>query len=95
MSGGYVYIMSDHLRRMLYIGVTADLATRVYQHQQGQSDFTSRYGLTALVYYEHHPAIIDAIQREKNIKHWSRAWKISLIEKMNPLWADLSVNLLK
>ncbi len=51
--------------------------------------FTERYGLTRLVYYEWHDRIIDAIQREKNIKHWKRAWKVDLIEKMNPEWTDL------
>ncbi len=95
MSGGYVYIMSDRLRRILYIGVTANLAARVHQHQQGRSDFTSRYGLTALVYYETYPDILTAIQREKNLKHWSRAWKNELIEKMNPTWTDLSADFLK
>ena len=59
-------------------------------HKQGiPPGFTSRYGLTRLVYYEWHDRIIDAIQREKNIKHWKRSWKVELIESMNPNWDDL------
>ena len=93
-SGGHVYIMTDHMRRVLYIGVTADLPARFYQHQQGQSGFTSRYGLNVQVHVETYDDIRTAIQREKNLKRWVRAWKVALIEQHNPMWADLSLNLL-
>jgi putative endonuclease len=63
---------------------------RVYEHREGLADgFTKRYGVKMLVYYEQHDTAIAAIQREKNIKHWSREWKIDLILSMNPDWRDL------
>jgi len=64
-----------------------DLVRRVYEHREGMSDgFTKHYGVKALVYFEQHATAIAAIQREKNIKHWSRKWKIDLICSMNPHW---------
>ncbi|MEZ5809909.1 MAG: GIY-YIG nuclease family protein [Rhizobiaceae bacterium] len=87
---GYVYIMTNQKRGTLYIGVTSDLEGRVYDHREGRgSVFTSRYGLTRLVWYEQHDHISDAIQREKSLKRWYRQWKIDLIEAMNPRWDDL------
>jgi putative endonuclease len=87
--GGWVYIMTDRYRGTLYIGVTSDLAARVYAHRVGRgSRFCKRYGLTRLVYAEE-PPIIEAIAREKAMKKWSRAWKIELIEQVNPDWVDL------
>ena len=74
----------------LYVGVTNNLGIRVWQHREGIVDgFTKRYGLKRLVWYEVHESIIAAIQREKNIKHWPRAWKVRLILAMNPNWDDL------
>ena len=88
--GGWVYMMSNRYRGTIYTGVTADLAARIDQHKQGKgSIFTSEYGLTRLVYAEPHDEIDNAILREKRIKKWNRAWKIELIESMNPDWADL------
>jgi putative endonuclease len=88
--GGWVYMMSNRYRGTIYTGVTADLAARVDQHKQGKgSKFTSEYGLTRLVYAETHDEIDNAILREKRIKKWNRAWKIELIESMNPDWVDL------
>jgi putative endonuclease len=88
--GGWVYIMANRRNGILYVGVTSDLPGRAYQHREGLlAGFTKRYGLKMLVYYEQHDDIRAAIQREKNIKHWSRAWKVRLIHAMNPEWKDL------
>jgi putative endonuclease len=85
-----VYIMASRYRGTLYVGVTSDLWSRVCDHQNGRfKGFTSRYGVTLLVWYEHHLAMTDAIRREKQLKHWNRAWKIRLVEEMNPDWQDL------
>ena len=90
MASGFCYIMTNKPRGVLYVGVTKDLARRVYEHQTGAIEgFTNRYALKRLVYYEEYPMVMDAVQREKNIKHWSRQWKIELIEKSNPDWKDL------
>ena len=90
MKGGWVYIMANRRNGVLYVGVTADLAKRAWQHRQGLAEgFTDRYGVTRLVWYERHERIEDAIQREKNIKHWPRKWKVDLIEGMNVEWRDL------
>jgi putative endonuclease len=90
MRGGWVYIMADRYRGTLYIGVTSDIAARVWAHKQGRgSRFCARYGLTRLVYAEPAPTIKEGIAREKAIKKWNRAWKIDLIERANPDWLDL------
>lgn len=90
MKGGWVYILTNRPDGALYVGVTADLPRRVWEHKEGVADgFTKRYGLKRLVYCERHDDIGAAIQREKNIKHWPRAWKIALIVKYNPGWGDL------
>lgn len=90
MKGGWVYIMTNKPNGTLYTGVTSDLARRVCQHREGKgSDFCRQYGLTQLVYAEHHCDIAAAIQREKQIKEWRRAWKIRLINSMNGCWEDL------
>jgi putative endonuclease len=82
--------MTNHVRGVLYIGVTADLAARVAQHRSGEgSAFCRRYRLTRLVLAEHHDSIDDAIRREKLLKTWQRRWKIELIERANPAWRDL------
>ena len=86
----WVYIMSNRKDGVLYIGVTADLPRRIVQHREGKgSAFCRRYGLTRLVYAEEHDSIGDAIAREKAMKAWKRAWKIELIEGVNPEWDDL------
>jgi putative endonuclease len=87
----YVYIMAN-LARTLYVGMTSDLERRVYQHKHKLTPgFTSKYGLTILVYIEDFADVRDAIAREKQIKGWRRARKVALIEAMNPKWQDLSV----
>jgi putative endonuclease len=72
------------------MSVTSDLAGRAYTHRENLVEsFTRRYGIHDLVYYEPHESAETAIQREKQIKKWNRAWKIRLIEKTNPYWHDL------
>jgi putative endonuclease len=86
----YVYIMASKRNGTLYVGVTNDLVRRIYEHREGQADgFTKKYGVKTLAYFESHDDIDRALQREKNLKHWRRAWKIDLIEKANPDWHDL------
>ncbi|MHB8104506.1 MAG: GIY-YIG nuclease family protein [Dehalococcoidales bacterium] len=88
----YVYIMTNYART-LYTGVTNDLERRVYEHKMKLvPGFTSRYGLTILVYYELGDDISAAIIREKQIKGWLRRKKVALIESMNPEWRDLSLD---
>jgi len=90
MPGGWVYIMTNRPNGTLYIGVTSELPRRIWEHRQGLADgFTKRYRLKSLVYFEHHDDIGRALQREKNLKHWPRAWKLELISKANPMWDDL------
>ena len=88
---GYVYILASAKNGTLYIGVTSDLSPRVWRHKEGQaSQFTRRYGVSRLVWYEEYPTVPQAIQRETSLKRWKRQWKIELIEKVNPGWDDLS-----
>ena len=88
--GGWVYIMSDRYRGTLYVGVTANLAARIYQHRGGEgSDFCRRYGLHRLVWAEASDTIEACIAHEKRFKKWRREWKIALVEKGNPEWLDL------
>ena len=90
MKGGWVYIMTNEPSGTLYIGVTANLATRIHQHRNGKgSDFCRKHGLTRLVYAEPHDDIISAIAREKTMKAWKRSWKLNLIGTANPDWRDL------
>ena len=90
MRGGRVYIIADRYRGTLYSGVTSDIAARVWAHKEGRgSKFCARYGLTKLIYAEEAPTIEEAIAREKAMKKWNRAWKIGLIERVNPNWDDL------
>jgi putative endonuclease len=86
----YVYILASARNGTLYIGVTTDLVKRCYEHKNGTfKGFTSRYKVCRLVHYEVYEDVINAIAREKALKKWGRAWKLELIEKSNPEWADL------
>ena len=86
----WVYILASKAGGTLYVGVTNDLVRRVCEHREGFAEsFTRRYGIKMLVYFEPHETIATALQREKNIKHWSREWKIDLIVASNPGWRDL------
>jgi putative endonuclease len=90
MPGGWVYIVTNRANGTLYVEVTSDLARRLWEHREGVADgFTKRYGLKRLVWAERHDDIREAIQREHNLKHWPRAWKIQLILAGNPGWNDL------
>ena len=88
--GGWVCIMANRPNGALYLGVTNDLARRVWEHRNGHgSRFVKRYYIKRLVYAERHEDIRDAIQRETSLKRWPRAWKIDLIVSLNPEWKDL------
>ncbi|MFA5967461.1 MAG: GIY-YIG nuclease family protein [Patescibacteria group bacterium] len=90
MKKGYVYILTNKPKGILYIGVTSQLMKRSEQHLISQADsFTRKYNLNKLVYSEEYPTIAEAIQREKQLKRWHREWKINLIESNNPKWEDL------
>jgi putative endonuclease len=90
MPGAWIYIMTNRRDGTLHVGVTSNIAQRVWQHKEGVVEgFTKRYNRKRLVYVEHHEDIRSAIQREKNMKHWPRAWKIDLIAAANPDWNDL------
>jgi putative endonuclease len=86
----YMYIMAS-LSGTLYVGVTNNIFTRTTQHKAGEgSEFTSRYAVDRLIYYESFQYVGNAIAREKEIKGWRRAKKIALIQSTNPHWRDLS-----
>jgi putative endonuclease len=90
-----IYLMANKYHGTLYTGVISDLIERVYQHKYAQMrGFTNRYQCHCLVYYELFDDIVNAIEREKQIKAGSRKNKITLIEQMNPSWLDLYPSLL-
>ena len=92
---GYVYILTNKRNGTLYTGVTSDLSRRLEEHKNGSvRSFTGRYGVHQLVYYEIHDEVRAAISREKQIKNWTRRWKLQLIESSNPGWTDLSSELM-
>ena len=85
-----MYILASKPRGTLYVGVTNDLVRRTHEHREGLLEgFAKRYRLKMLVHFERFDAPRPAIQREKNIKHWSRSWKLGLVESANPQWRDL------
>jgi putative endonuclease len=86
----YVYILASRRNGTLYVGVTNNLARRVWQHREGEaSAFTRKYGVKMLVWYTAFENVHDAIACEKRLKRWRRAWKLARIEEMNPDWRDL------
>src|SRR5271155_2247533 len=86
----YVYILASKRNGTLYIGVTSDLAKRVYEHRESpMPSFTKKYGVKTLVYYEIFEDVRDAISREKRLKKYKREWKINLIQQNNVEWRDL------
>lgn len=88
--GGYVYIVTNKARTVLYIGVTANLSVRSYEHKfEKGSSFTSKYNCTDVVFYQFYDTIEEAIDREKQLKNWHRKWKINLIKTSNPTFKDL------
>jgi putative endonuclease len=86
----WAYILASKPGGTLHMSVTNDLMRRVCGHRDGLAEsFTKRYRIKTLVYFEPHKTITAALQREKNIEHWSREWKIDLIVSGNPEWRDL------
>jgi putative endonuclease len=87
----FVYILASKPKGTLYIGITNNLARRHWEHKQGLlGGFTKKYAVHRLVYYETYRRATEAIQPEKRLKKWNRAWKIELIESRNAGWKDLS-----
>jgi putative endonuclease len=87
---GYVYIMASRRNGTLYIGVTSDMIGRVYAHRNGLiGGFTKKYRCKLLVWYQAFDDIDSARHRELQMKEWRRAWKLRVIEEMNPNWDDL------
>ena len=85
-----VYILSNRRCGALYIGVTSALWNRICDHKNGRfPGFSRRYGLSMLVWNEHHPTMVSAIHRESRLKKWQRDWKLNLINAFNPDWRDL------
>ncbi|HVY12708.1 MAG TPA: GIY-YIG nuclease family protein [Alphaproteobacteria bacterium] len=94
MKQGFVYIMASRKNGTLYTGVTSNLFRRIFEHKNDLiQGFTKKYGVHRLVYYEVHETMEAAIHREKCIKEWQRQWKIDVIEKFNPTWKDLYLQL--
>jgi putative endonuclease len=90
----FVYILSNTRRGVLYVGVTNDLSRRVFEHKSKLvPGFTRKYGVVVLVYFEEYASIVEARAREAILKRWRRAWKIALVETLNPEWRDLASDL--
>ena len=90
MKQAFVYILASGRNGTLYVGVTSNLVQRVWQHKNNLAEgFTKKYGVHTLVWYEAQATMESAIGREKAIKEWRRAWKLRLVEAMNPQWRDL------
>ena len=86
----YVYIMTNKMQSVLYVGMTSKLKERVHQHKQKIVEgFTDKYNVCKLVHYETFGSPEEAIKREKQLKKWERQWKVNLIEETNPEWLDL------
>lgn len=89
-----VYILASKRNGTLHIGVTSDLIRRLHEHRSGSiAGFTRDYGIKRLMWFEQHDTMEEAILREKRLKKWNRAWKITLIEDLNPHWDDLAIGL--
>jgi putative endonuclease len=86
----FVYILANTRRGVMYVGVTNDLARRTFEYKSKiLPGFTTKYGVSKLVYFEEHSSILEARDRERALKRWRRAWKFQLIEQTNPDWQDL------
>jgi len=91
----YIYILASKKNGTLYVGVTSDLVRRIYEHRNDLAEgFTQKYSIHNLIYFESTESVESAIKREKQLKKWNRAWKISLIERSNPEWNDLYPDLI-
>jgi putative endonuclease len=90
----FVYMLAGNKNGTLYVGVTNDLARRLMEHKAKLvPGFTRKYSVDRLVYFETYESVLEARAREHTLKRWRRAWKIALIEKLNPDWRDLSEQL--
>ena len=86
----YVYILASKRNGTLYVGMTEDIGKRTVRHKGRQAnEFTAKYDVLKLVYYEKHKSLEEAVKREKQLKRWRRQWKMKLIEKGNAEWRDL------
>ncbi|MCO8030575.1 GIY-YIG nuclease family protein [Brevundimonas diminuta] len=91
----YTYILASRRNGVLYTGSTDDLLKRIVEHREKvRGGFTAKYEVSRLVWYVHHGTRDEAFRRERQIKEWRRAWKLDLIERMNPGWDDLLPTLL-
>ena len=91
----FVHILASRRNGTLYFGMTDDLARRTWQHRTGVvAGFTKKYGVKILVWYELDESRESAFKRERQLKKWNRAWKLRLIEQMNPQWRDLADELM-
>jgi putative endonuclease len=92
----YVYLLASRRNGTLYVGMTDDLAKRIWMHRIGAlPGFTKQYGVKMLVWYEQHETRESAFLRERQLKKWNRAWKPKLVEQMNPTWRDLYDDILR
>jgi len=92
----WVYILASRRNETLYIGMTDDLVRRAWEHRIGAvPGFTKKYGVKMLVWFEQHETRESALQRERQLKKWNRAWKIEMIEQFNPIWKDLADGLMR
>jgi putative endonuclease len=90
----YVYILASRRNGTLYVGMTDDLERRYFQHREEMlPGFTKKYGVKMLVWFEEHGSRESALLRERQIKKWNRQWKLELIERENPQWRDLAIEL--
>ncbi|MGA9322273.1 MAG: GIY-YIG nuclease family protein [Xanthobacteraceae bacterium] len=86
----FIYILANKPKGVLYVGITNDVARRTFEHKlKAAAGFTSKYGVSRLVYFEEYASVLEARERERALKHWRRAWKIKLVEGLNPTWRDL------
>jgi putative endonuclease len=94
MPGAHVYILGSGRNGTLYTGMSGDLGDRLFKHRAGiGSQFVKKYNVAMLVYFEWYVLYVEAMRRETSIKKWKRAWKIALIESVNPEWSDLTASL--
>ena len=92
----WVYIVTNRNQCVLYIGLTNSLSRRIWQHRNGTgANFPAAYQCKKLIYYEHYSNVHEAIARESQLKRWSRAKKVTLINRLNPRWLDLGADVLE
>jgi len=92
----FVYILTNKINTVLYVGMTTDLRTRLWEHREkiNPKSFTARYNTSKLIYYEPYQSVEEAVERERYIKGKTRKWKADLVATMNPNWNDLTVEIL-